>query len=67
VDDHIKLPRGCYEYRFVVDGNWVSDPSAKGSAANPFGGSKFGADSLNNGRRGRLGQLRFVLILTNGG
>ncbi len=35
----IKLPRGHYEYRFVVDGQWVSDPSAKESMANPFGGS----------------------------
>src|SRR5438105_1937813 len=25
---NIKLPRGRYEYRFVVDGQWVSDPSA---------------------------------------
>jgi len=34
----LELPRGRYEYRFVVDGKWVSDPSAKESAANPFGG-----------------------------
>src|SRR5882724_8084243 len=30
----LKLPRGRYEYRFVVDGKWMSDPSAKESAAN---------------------------------
>jgi 1,4-alpha-glucan branching enzyme len=35
----VKLPRGRYEYRFVVDGTWVSDPNAKESAANPFGSS----------------------------
>ena len=35
----LKLPRGRYEYRFVVDGNWVNDPNAKESAANPFGSS----------------------------
>jgi 1,4-alpha-glucan branching enzyme len=35
----VELPRGRYEYRFVVDGNWVSDPCAKESAANPFGSS----------------------------
>ena len=35
----VKLARGRYEYRFVVDGNWVSDPSGKESAANPFGSS----------------------------
>jgi 1,4-alpha-glucan branching enzyme len=34
----VELPRGRYEYRFVVDGKWVSDPSAKESATNPFGG-----------------------------
>ena len=34
----VELSRGRYEYRFVVDGKWVSDPSAKESAANPFGG-----------------------------
>ena len=35
----LKLPRGRYEYRFVVDGNWVSDPNAKESVANQFGSS----------------------------
>jgi len=35
----LELPRGRYEYRFVVDGKWVSDPTAKESAANPFGES----------------------------
>ena len=33
----IALPRGRYEYRFVVDGQWVTDPSAKESVPNPFG------------------------------
>jgi 1,4-alpha-glucan branching enzyme len=32
------LPRGRYEYRFVVDGEWLADPSARESVANPFGG-----------------------------
>jgi len=31
------LPRGCYEYRFVVDGRWLTDPTAKESVPNPFG------------------------------
>lgn len=31
------LPPGRYEYRFVVDGQWMSDPNAKESAANGFG------------------------------
>jgi 1,4-alpha-glucan branching enzyme len=35
----VELPRGRYEYRFVVDGQWVSDPNAKESAPNPFGSS----------------------------
>ncbi|SRR5258706_1567875 len=34
----LRLPRGRYQYRFVVDGKWVSDPSATESVANPFGG-----------------------------
>ena len=31
------LPAGRYEYRFVVDGNWISDPCAKESVQNTFG------------------------------
>jgi 1,4-alpha-glucan branching enzyme len=34
----ITLPRGNYEYRFVVDGKWMDDPGAKESIQNPFGG-----------------------------
>lgn len=29
---------GRYEYLFVVDGQWLPDPNAKESVANPFGG-----------------------------
>lgn len=35
----IWLPKGRYEYRFVVDGQWVSDPKAEGDVRNPFGTS----------------------------
>ena len=31
------LPPGIYEYRFVVDGKWMSDPTAVETALNPFG------------------------------
>jgi 1,4-alpha-glucan branching enzyme len=31
------LPAGRYEYRFVVDGQWMSDPSAKEHVQNTFG------------------------------
>jgi 1,4-alpha-glucan branching enzyme len=31
------LPAGRYEYRFVVDGQWINDPSAKESVQNTFG------------------------------
>jgi len=31
------LPPGRYEYRFVVDGQWLSDPSARETVANDFG------------------------------
>lgn len=32
------LVPGCYEYRFVVDGEWVDDPMATDYVPNPFGG-----------------------------
>jgi len=32
------LPPGRHEYRFVVDGQWLSDPKAKESVPNPHGG-----------------------------
>jgi 1,4-alpha-glucan branching enzyme len=35
----VDLPRGRYEYRFVVDGRWLSDPTALESVRNPFGES----------------------------
>ena len=31
------LPPGRYEYRFVADGQWLSDPNAKESVQNQFG------------------------------
>ncbi len=31
------LPAGRYEYRFVVDGEWISDPNARESVRNTFG------------------------------
>ena len=34
----LDLPPGRYEYKFVVDGEWVEDPRATASAPNPFGG-----------------------------
>lgn len=34
----ITLPPGRYEYRLVVDGQWIDDPAAKETAPNPFGG-----------------------------
>ena len=32
------LPPGTYEYRLVVDGQWLPDPLTKETVANPFGG-----------------------------
>lgn len=32
------LPRGRYEYKFCVDGNWWLDPGNSQSCGNPFGG-----------------------------
>lgn len=34
----VKLPPGRYEYLFVVDGQWLPDPSAREAVPNPFGG-----------------------------
>lgn len=34
----LTLPPGRYEYRFVVDGQWVDDVAAKETVSNPFGG-----------------------------
>jgi 1,4-alpha-glucan branching enzyme len=31
------LPTGRYEYRFIVDGQWISDPSARETTPNAFG------------------------------
>lgn len=31
------MPAGTYEYRLVVDGQWVSDPLARETVPNPFG------------------------------
>lgn len=33
----ISLAPGRYEYRFVADGQWLSDPNAKESVGNDFG------------------------------
>lgn len=32
------LPAGRYEYLFVVDGRWITDPKARDYLPNPFGG-----------------------------
>ena len=32
------LPPGTHEYCLVVDGQWMTDPLAKETAPNPFGG-----------------------------
>lgn len=34
----LRLPPGTYEYRLVVDGEWMPDPRASETAPNPFGG-----------------------------
>ena len=31
------LPKGRHEYKFVVDGEWVTDPNCMDQAANEFG------------------------------
>jgi 1,4-alpha-glucan branching enzyme len=34
---NVPLAPGRYEYRFVADGQWLSDPTAKESVGNDFG------------------------------
>lgn len=34
----LALPPGTHEYRLVVDGEWMADPTAGISVANPYGG-----------------------------
>jgi 1,4-alpha-glucan branching enzyme len=34
----VALPPGDYEYRLVVDGQWMPDPLAAEAVPNPFGG-----------------------------
>jgi hypothetical protein len=36
----VQLPRGRYEYVFVVDGQWVADPAAAVKVDDGFGGQK---------------------------
>ncbi len=31
------LPAGRYEYRFIADGQWISDPNARECVPNTFG------------------------------
>lgn len=33
----LSLPPGRYEYKFVVDGNWIPDPAAQENIPNTFG------------------------------
>lgn len=33
----LTLPAGRYEYRFVVDGHWITDPNGKETVPNPYG------------------------------
>jgi len=33
----VALPPGRYQYKFVVDGEWIADPLAKENVANPHG------------------------------
>lgn len=35
----LSLPPGRYEYRFIVDGEWVDDPAATEVVPNPHGGA----------------------------
>jgi 1,4-alpha-glucan branching enzyme len=36
-EKRLTLPPGRYEYKFVVDGNWLHDPDARENVSNIFG------------------------------
>jgi 1,4-alpha-glucan branching enzyme len=36
-EKRLTLPLGRYEYKFVVDGNWLHDPDARENVSNIFG------------------------------
>ena len=33
----LQLPSGCYEYKFIVDGEWITDLDNTNFSANDFG------------------------------
>lgn len=33
----LELKSGTYQYKFIVDGNWVTDPDQPRMARNPYG------------------------------
>ncbi len=33
----LALEAGRYQYKFVIDGEWMPDPEAKQNVCNPFG------------------------------
>lgn len=33
----LALPAGCYEYRYLIDGQWSDDPVCRERMPNPFG------------------------------
>lgn len=35
----VPLPPGVYQYKFVVDGQWITDPDNGSCAGNPYGTS----------------------------
>ena len=41
----LALPPGTYEYRLVVDGEWIADPRANGNRAQPVWGNEFRFES----------------------
>jgi 1,4-alpha-glucan branching enzyme len=45
----IALPPGRYEYRFVVDGQWITDPAASESVQNSFGSTNSILNVQGNG------------------
>jgi 5'-AMP-activated protein kinase regulatory beta subunit len=33
----VRIPRGTHEYKFLIDGQWITDPDHSHCTANPYG------------------------------
>src|SRR5437879_6496292 len=62
----LRLQPGTYEYRFVVDGEWTTDPKASGTVPNPFGDlNSLLAKRIGDSARGLDRREKYALPVTS--